>query len=75
MRDYYVLPDPTVGGWVCHWVGFLASVCTCTGSGLYESNVFVDGELENGDGVRWPIKYLQIILQPKVSVSIRYYLL
>ena len=58
-----------VGGWTCHVIGFvgLALLCGCKNS--FDNGVDLDGDGENGDGVRPEFSFFAYIFRKKITAE------
>ena len=67
-RDY-VIPDPRVGGWVCHVVGVVGLILTQCFSSVALSGIDIDGTYNQGQGL-FPTSYLRYYFEDtQIEVS------
>ena len=61
-----LIPGQTLGGWVCHVIGYLGLLLTALSSSLYNYTFLIDAE--EPKGIHWSVEYLQYLIKLKVGV-------
>ncbi len=54
----YFLPDPFVGGWVCHWIGTVGLMALQGFANVGTNGIDIDGSYKNGEAL-FPTEFLR----------------